>query len=282
MTPAPLAALIRQACRLEVTARKPGNVHPAARFPDLSYADFLAAADAASPRLAEAAALGVGPAVEAAVRDTRRVVSSNVNLGIALLLAPLAAVPRSMELSAGIDNVLSRLTVADAEAVYRAIRLAAPGGLGTQPRQDVAIEPTDTLLTVMQMAADRDRVARQYACGFADVLDCGRQSLRAWHERTECDWEVSVIGLHLSLLAEFPDSLIARKCGPEVAAEASARARQVLALGWPEGTGARACADLDRWLRADGHRRNPGTTADLVAATLFAVLRDGQLSLPDV
>ncbi len=30
-----------------------------------------------------------------------------------------------------------------------------------------------------------------------------------------------------------------------------------------------ALADLDFWLRADGHQRIPGTTADLIAAGLF-------------
>jgi triphosphoribosyl-dephospho-CoA synthetase len=29
-------------------------------------------------------------------------------------------------------------------------------------------------------------------------------------------------------------------------------------------------------LRADGHRRNPGATADLIAAALFVALREGQ------
>ena len=37
--------------------------------------------------------------------------------------------------------------------------------------------------------------------------------------------------------------------------------------------------ELDSWLRSDGNRRNPGTTADLVAATLFAGLRGGKLPL---
>ena len=38
--------------------------------------------------------------------------------------------------------------------------------------------------------------------------------------------------------------------------------------------------DLDSWLRADGHSRNPGATADLMAAALFAALRDETIALP--
>jgi len=32
---------------------------------------------------------------------------------------------------------------------------------------------------------------------------------------------------------------------------------------------------LDRYLRDERHQRNPGTTADLLAAGLFTLLRDG-------
>ena len=41
-----------------------------------------------------------------------------------------------------------------------------------------------------------------------------------------------------------------------------------------------AVSDFDFMLRSDGHRRNPGTTADLIAAALFALLRDGKLQPP--
>ena len=95
------------------------------------------------------------------------------------------------------------------------------------------------------------------------------------------DLETAIIFCHLRLLAGDPDSLIARKCGLAEAAEASARASRVLALGWPGSpAGQRAMADLDAWLRAEGNRRNPGTTADLVAACLFVALRGGIITLP--
>ena len=37
-------------------------------------------------------------------------------------------------------------------------------------------------------------------------------------------------------------------------------------------------AEFDFWLRQDGHRRNPGTSADLVAAGLFVSLQDGKIT----
>ena len=82
-------------------------------------------------------------------------------------------------------------------------------------------------------------------------------------------------------MAAEPDSLIARKCGPEVARQASQKAAAVLASG-ALGTHQyeKGLAELDAWLRADSHRRNPGTSADLVTAGLFVLLRDGVLRWP--
>jgi triphosphoribosyl-dephospho-CoA synthase len=93
--------------------------------------------------------------------------------------------------------------------------------------------------------------------------------------------EGAIVFCQLNLLARHPDSLIIRKRGQAVAEEGSARAAQVLALGWPHDSAGRvALEELDRWLRADGRRRNPGTTADLVTASLFAALREGRITLP--
>lgn len=279
---APLAEAIRAACVLEASAAKPGNVHPGASFPDLTFEDFVRSADAIAPVLARTAKLGVGRAVYEAIEATRAAVSSNVNLGIVLLLAPLAAVPRDRRLRDGIDDVLSRLTREDAAWVYRAIRLAQPGGLGTAPDEDIANEPTGTLREVMSLAAERDGVAAQYANGFAWVLEESTPFLASVGSKFPQHWEAAIIELQLRLMAKHPDTLIARKCGWETAAEASRLARQclqdVIELPLESEQRAKRLHDLDRWLRADGHRRNPGTTADLIAACLFAAIRDGAIS----
>lgn len=277
-----LEAAVRTACILEATARKAGNVHPGASFHDLIFADFVASAHAISPVLARTEALGVGRAVLSAVEATRSRTPRNTNLGIILLIAPLAAVPRDVPLAQGIHDVLERLTVADAESVYAAIRLAQPGGMGEVRDQDVSQRPNGTLREVMQLATDRDLIARQYATGFRLVLETGVPYLAAYDD-FETEWEQAIIGLQLSLLSEHPDSLIARKCGGELAAEASRRARVILAAGWPENAAARTqWGEFDAWLRADGNRRNPGTTADLVTASLFAALREGLIRLRDL
>src|SRR6516165_10626113 len=143
------------ACIWEATARKPGNVHRFRDFADLGYVDFLASAAAIGPVLADASARRVGATVLDCVRATRQVVPTNSNLGIILLLAPLAAVSAEDELRPGVRRVLDGLDVEDARLAYEAIRWASPGGLGDAPEQDVAGEPTASLRGAMALAADR-------------------------------------------------------------------------------------------------------------------------------
>jgi triphosphoribosyl-dephospho-CoA synthase len=268
------------ACLWEATARKPGNVTRFNDFDDTSYLDFVLSAAAIAPVMATAFGRSLGSTVLQAVRATRQVVHTNTNLGIILLLAPLAAVPDGAELRAGVEKVLSRLDVEDSRLVYQAIRLAAPGGLGKAEDQDVALEPTQPLRAVMALAAGRDMVARQYANGFADVFDAGVPILNAGLAETG-SLEGAIIWAHLHIMARYPDSLIARKCGQEVSEEAARRARQVLDANWPrQSNGWSSLASFDAWLRACGRLRNPGTSADLVTACLFVALRQRTLSLP--
>lgn len=268
-----LRTQIAWACLLEVRAPKPGNVHPAARFDDLDWLDFVRSAHAIAPVLATTAERGVGAAVRDAVAATRQVAPSNTNLGIVLLLAPLAAAAARGPLREHLEPVLAGLSLHDARQVYEAIRLAQPGGLGAAPEGDVAAPPPGTLREMMRLAAHRDSIAAEYAQGFPLTLDQGVPLLEARWPAGLADPREAIVGLHLELLARVPDTLIARKCGPAVAQEAASRAREVLVRGWPTSPAGRAeCERFDAWLRADGHRRNPGTTADLVASSLFAFL----------
>jgi triphosphoribosyl-dephospho-CoA synthase len=282
MTPFPLSiGLCAQlACLWETTARNPGNAHRFRDFNDTTYVDFLMSAAAAAPVLEAAPRRRVGETVLEGVRATRRVVAANTNLGVLLLLAPLAAIAPGDELRPGLERVLAGLDVEDARAVYTAIRLAAPAGLGRVPEQDVAEEPTEGLRQVMARAADRDLVARQYANGFREIFDDGVPALLYALEQA-CSLEETLIRCHLHFLASYPDSLIARKRGPAEAEEATRRAEEVLRQGGPGTLPGRAALDaLDAWLGGAGRGRNPGTTSDLVTACLFVALRDGSMKLP--
>ncbi len=265
---------------MEVTARKPGNVHRGRDFEDSHYLDFLLSAGAIVGPLDRAREIGAGAAVLAAVEATRRVVASNTNLGMVLLLAPMCAVAEDVSLREGLGAVLEATTIDDARLVYRAIRLARPGGLGSSAEQDVAEEPTVTLREAMRLASGRDLIARQYADGFAEVFDAALPALRDVLAAGR-PLETAIVASSLALLAVHPDTLIARKRGEAEAREASRRAAAVLVAGWPDrAEGIARFDELDAWLRSEGHARNPGATADLVTAALFAALRDGTIEMP--
>src|SRR5215213_1877271 len=142
------------ACVLEAGAPKPGNVSPGRPFADVRYQDFLASADAIAAPLEGAGRRPLGETILLAVEATVSRTRANTNLGIVLLLTPLAraairlldspAPPdrgaRLRNLQAEVGHVLSETTVADASHVYRAIRRANPGGLGRAEEQEVAAE----------------------------------------------------------------------------------------------------------------------------------------------
>jgi triphosphoribosyl-dephospho-CoA synthase len=268
------------ACIMEATAPKPGNVHRGADFEDASYPDFIVAAAVIGPIWDAAVEVPLGQTILAAVEATRNAVATNTNLGTILLIAPLAKVPWTTPLEVGVVDVLGRLTAHDARDVYQAILRANAGGLGHVKSDDVAGDPPSDLIAAMRRSAERDMVARQYAEDFHHVLKVVVPRIA---RAISAGWSLPdvIVYVHLELMSEFPDSLIARRRGLAVAQQAAALAQGVLASGQPGDTAyEQGLADLDFWLRCDGHRRNPGTTADLVAAGLFVALRDGIINPP--
>ena len=265
-----VAGAAQLACVLEASAEKPGNITPRHDFADTSYEDMLRSAIALGPELGRAAERGVGDTVFAAVRATQRVAGANTNLGIALLLAPLArAALLGGPLRERAEEVLSALTLDDARAAYAAIRTAGAGGLDEPVEHDVRAEPTIALRDAMAAAAERDSVATEYATGYALTFDLGLPALaRALDDGLAP--RAATVELFLGLLAAVPDTLIARKRGRAAAEQVSAGAAGVLA-------GQATLEAFDASLRQDGNALNPGTTADLVTAVLFVALLEGRL-----
>jgi len=278
-----IGQMAMQACVLEVLAPKPGNVTVTDSFSDASWPQFAVSAMVTRPIFAEAAKRGIGQTVLDAVRVTQEAVGHNTNLGIVLLLAPLAAVPVGVNLATGVSAVLRDMTPTDTVLVYEAIRLAKPTGLGSVPEADVndlATTPL-SLLAAMSRAADRDRVARQYVSDFDDVLNVMTPRLLELHHKGGLTLDDAIVLLHVECLARWGDSLVTRKCGALIDATVREKAREVLDAGGPEDVAYhRSLSDLDAYLRADGHKRNPGSTADLIAATLFVAIRDFELASP--
>jgi triphosphoribosyl-dephospho-CoA synthase len=272
LKPEAVARSFLDACLAELDALKPGNVHRLAAGHNMTVEDFVASAEASAPIIGDPQ-LSVGQRIGRAVEATRAKVGQNTNLGIVLLAAPLANaafLPGSGELAARLGRVLRELSVDDAREAYRAIRETKPGGLGDAPEHDVAAEPKVTLLAAMRAAELRDRIAWNYARDFADVFKLGLPWLTQARARwAEPSWAVTRV--YLGFLAHLPDTLIERKFGTRAAAELRDEAGPIEAslieCASPEAMTAPLAA-FDRSLKQRG--LNPGTSADLTVATLFA------------
>ncbi|MCW3003453.1 MAG: hypothetical protein JWQ20_2751 [Conexibacter sp.] len=276
--PDAVARAAQLACVLEASAEKPGNITPSHDFDDTSYEDMLRSAIAVGPAIGRAGEHGVGETVLAAVRATRGVAGANTNLGIALLLAPLArAALKGSPLRAGLGDVLRALTLDDARAAYAAIRLAGAGGLDEPVEHDVRSEPAVTLREAMAAAAHRDTIAAEYVTDHVVTFELGLPVL-ADALGDGLRPRDAVVDVALRVLAAVPDTLIARKRGVAAAERVAKGAQEVLAAGGVRtAPGRTALARFDASLRQDGNALNPGTTADLVTAVLFVALLEGVL-----
>ncbi len=258
------------ACREELDAPKPGNVHVFAPGHRMTARQFIDSADAAAAPLCAPGAR-VGVRIRGAIEATHKAVGANTNLGIILLCAPLAAAAEleALALRKALVCILDDLDVGDANDAFAAIVQASPAGLGRAERNDVFAPAQVTLKQAMIEAADRDRVARQYATVFADVFDLGMGILAAAAARW-CDPKWLTLAVYLGFLSEFPDSHVIRKHGADVAADVRRTAMKLNALLW---SAQEPAALLGRFLAWDGALKargiNPGTSADLTVATLF-------------
>jgi len=269
-----IAAAAQLACLLEARAPKPGNVSPGQPFHDMRHEDFVASAMAIGPVLLHAGERPLGETILAAIEATRRVTPVNTNLGIVLLLAPL--VRAALRAPAGplrdaVQREVEGTTIADAGHAYAAIRLAAPGGLGTVPEADVAGAPALSLAGAMRLAASRDAIAREWTTGYEVTFSVGAPALRQ-ALGAGLGWADATTAAFLALLAHQPDTLVARKLGSNDAAAIQQQARMITPLGAGTPAWRQAVARLDASLRDEANRRNPGATADLTAAALFVVI----------
>ena len=275
LAPDRIAAAFLAACRAELDAAKPGNVHRFAGGHGMHADTFEAAARATAPWIARHD-LGVGARILGATRASWEAVGLNANLGIVLLCAPLAAAAEhhaagDRDLREAVADVLARLDAQDAHDTFAAIALATPGGLGEAAEQDVRSPPTIGLVEAMRLAADRDLVARQYADGFREIFEIGLPALAAPDTGTQAPATGPALAAYLAFASVFPDSHLQRKYGLGVAETVRRQMADFAGdLARTQDRDARLALALrlDAALKRDG--RNPGTSADLTVASLFA------------
>lgn len=295
---------------LEVSAYpKPGNVHRTQDSPGTRYEQFLSGGVAIGPSMRRLAERGfeaeeglidwcdieVGSLVLEAVTETLRwQKGGNVNLGSVLLLAPLSAAggaalyeglkPDARKLREKLNRVLENTVPEDAVAIVEAIRMAMTKRvLGVVDNLDVRDESTFSLIRserikpkeIFLRCADRDSICTEWVTDFKTTFDVGHPYLRRSLEGSN-DINTAVVDTFLFILSGRPDSLIARKSGLKRAEEVSERARRILGQGGSRSSeGGEMLRQLDRELQSAGGALNPGTTADLTAASLFVALFEG-------
>jgi len=277
MTPADHAEL---ALLLEVASTpKPGNVDRRRDHDDLRFEHFLTGAVGARPGLELAGTVGddppaVGEAFERAVRGMSQQDGGNTQFGCLLLLVPLVRAAATSRLSPdGLRTVTAATTVDDAAAFYRAfdhVDVAVddppPDATALDVRRGADAVPTLrerglTLADVMALSADRDGNAAEWTSGFERTFATAERVV-------DDDGPVTdrLARAFLELLAERPDTLVAVEHGRE---RAEAVSREAAAVR----DDLAAAEELAERFLDEGI--NPGTTADLTAATAFIALERG-------
>ncbi|MGD6933907.1 MAG: triphosphoribosyl-dephospho-CoA synthase [Candidatus Bathyarchaeia archaeon] len=296
-----ISRCLQLAILLEVSANKPGNVNFNASFEGTQIEHFLASAVAAGPSFQEAAERGIqiaqgerqiseaglGELIKLGVKDVMEWQrGGNTILGTIMLFAPIAVAAGMTPtddkfkmdftvLRKNIDAVIKASTAVDSVNLYEAIDIAMPAGLNQAPDLSVSdpkskqrlMTENVTLYKVFDIAKDYDDICsewiRNYPITFTEAYPYLKEQLEEVEENT------AVINVFLKILSKHPDTFIARKAGIEKAKKVSEQAKWVLELGGaatPDGIV--AVAKFDRNLRQAGNHYNPGTTADITAATL--------------
>jgi len=293
----------------EVSADKPGNVGLTVGFEDTRYEHFLASAVAAAPFFELAAERGVAVSygkiqidvvgLGQIIKDCVANISAwqhggNTLLGTVILFSPIAVAagmtPTSEEyifeipkLRENVRLIVESTTSEDAVNVYEAIKIANPSGLGKVPELDIndadsenrILKENISLYQVFKIASDYDGVCSEWVNNYPITFDVAYPFLMNHFKETK-DLNIAIIHTFLKVLAEYPDTFIARKVGKEKAREVSSIAKEVLNLGGLKTSkGRERLHEFDLKLRKSDSLLNPGTTADIIAAALALSILGG-------
>lgn len=187
------------------------------------------------------------------------------------------------QLRENLKRVIESTMSEDTVDVYEAIRIAKPSGLGKAPELDVndsnsvnrIVKESITLYQVFKIASAYDRVCSEWVGNYPVTFQVAYPYLMKQISEAK-DLNKTIIHTFLKVLAEYPDTFIARKIGIEKAKEVSVKANEILELGGLETSlGRKSLHEFDLELRRSSNDLNPGTTADIVAAALALCILNG-------
>jgi triphosphoribosyl-dephospho-CoA synthase len=292
---------------LEASAHKPGNVSIVTNFENTRFEHFLASSVAAAPVFELAAErgtavaegkstltqIGLGQLIKDCVAeiDTWQH-GGNTLLGTIILLSPIAVAAGMTSVGKGFNLrrlrkslklVVESTTPVDAVNLYEAIKIANPGGLGKAPDLDINDPTSETkilrenvsLFQVFKIAEKYDTICSEWVNNYPATFDMAYPSLAKKLENGT-DLNEAIIHTFLEVLANVPDTFIARKVGVERSRKVSANARKVLDLGGLKtADGTKSLHRFDQQLRRSKNLLNPGTTADIIGAALSLCVLGG-------
>lgn len=258
-------------CKKDIELIKPGNVNLLSSHKDTKAQDYLDSAILSSKELFNQN-YSLGKRILESVNVTRSQVNVNTNLGIILLCAPVIQSYidfNNLDLREGIKKTLSTTSIKDTHDLCAAINISSPGGLGDSDMYDTASYPNASIKQIMDYSQEYDRISYQYSHNFSDIFDFIIPKLEFLNQRYE-SLDISLSLLFIEILAKIPDSHISRKFGDKIAKKTSNNAHDLLKILDREHDPdylAKALNNLDYEYKKKGI--NPGTTADLLVASLM-------------
>ncbi|MGN0177667.1 MAG: triphosphoribosyl-dephospho-CoA synthase [Methanobrevibacter sp.] len=278
-----IAKMAQIASALEVSGYpKPGNVHRTRDYEDMEFEDFIISGIVIGDTIREACTdvdvenPKLGKFILQAVAETDRWIKNNTNLGIVMMITPIAvaaAISKSFdEIRENIKVLMANTSVDDACNLYDAISIADAGGMGDQDEYDVASgnaknelrENKQTMFDVLKISAPWDMLAREMTSDMPAVFEIGYPT---YHKLSkEKSKNESCVLTFLTILSQVPDTLISRKYGSDEALKISMMTRDLLNIK-DESDFEDKVKEFDEFLFKNKY--NPGTTADLTAASIF-------------
>ena len=258
-------------CKKDIELIKPGNVNLLSSHKDTNAQDYLDSAILSSKELFNQN-YSLGKRILESVNVTRSKVNVNTNLGIILLCAPVIQSYidfNNLDLREGIKKTLSTTSIKDTHDLCAAINISSPGGLGNSDMYDTASYPNASIKQIMDYSQEYDRISYQYSHNFSDIFDFIIPKLEFLNQRYE-SLDISLSLLFIEILAKIPDSHISRKFGDKIAKKTSNNAHDLLKIldrEYDPDYLAKALNNLDYEYKKKGI--NPGTTADLLVASLM-------------
>ena len=278
-----IAKIAQIASALEVSGYpKPGNVHRTRDYDDMVFEDFIISGIVIGDTIREACMNvdednpKLGKYILNAVSETDKWIANNTNLGIVMMITPIAcaaAISDSFDdIRQNVVKLMENTSVDDACDLYDAINIADAGGMGDQDEYDVASENAkqdlrdngQTMYDVLKISAPWDKLASEMTSDMPAVFELGYPTY--YELAAEKSLNEACVLTFLTILSKVPDTLISRKYGDEKASEVSKMVEDLLKFK-DDDNFIDKLNEFDDYLYEN--KLNPGTTADLTAASIF-------------